>query len=110
MKTDPVFGIVDTGMEMMTEALAGNPKAAGILFGTQTTISAGEYRRKLVAAGITDARLISQPCPDLVGLIETDWRGEETARLIDTYVGEAAAALKGYDLRPGLFEWKSSVK
>jgi len=78
---------------MLTEALAGNPQAVGMLLGTKTTIAEGEHRRKLVAAGIAESRLISQPCPNLVGLIETDWRGENTARLIDTYVGEAAARL-----------------
>jgi glutamate racemase len=89
----PVLGIIDTGVAMMAEALGGNPRAVGILLGTKTTITEGEHRRKLVATGIADARLISQPCPNLVGLIETDWRGEETARLIDSYVGEAAARM-----------------
>ncbi len=89
----PILGIVDTGVEMMAEALGGNPRATGILLGTSTTISAGEHRRKLIAAGFADARLISQPCPDLVGLIEADWRGEETARLIDAYVGKVAARM-----------------
>ncbi len=93
-KTDiPVLGIIDTGVEMLAEALAANPRAVGFLLGTQTTISAGEHLRKLIAAGIADDRLVSQPCPNLVGLIESDWRGAETARLISAYVGEAAARL-----------------
>ncbi len=86
----PVLGIVDTGVEMMAEALDRNPRAAGLLLGTATTIAEGEHRRKLLAAGIEGERLVSQPCPNLVGLIEADWRGEEAARLIEIYIGEAA--------------------
>jgi len=89
----PVIGIVDAGVDMMGAALAGNPRAAGLLFGTVTTMAEGEHRRKLIAAGVAGTRLVSQPCPNLIGLIESDWRGEETARLIDAYVGEAAARL-----------------
>ncbi|MHB8054482.1 MAG: aspartate/glutamate racemase family protein [Candidatus Aminicenantales bacterium] len=89
----PVLGIIDTGVEMLAQVLAANPRAVGILLGTQTTISEGAHRRKLVAAGIADDRLISQSCPNLVGLIETDWRGADTARLIEAYVGEAAARM-----------------
>ncbi|HNQ80356.1 MAG TPA: aspartate/glutamate racemase family protein [Candidatus Aminicenantes bacterium] len=101
----PVLGIVDTGVEMMAEALSRNPRAAGLLLGTATTIAEGEHRRKLLAAGIEEERLVSQPCPDLVGLIESDWRGEEAARLIETYIGEAADRLPdaGAPVYAGLF-------
>ena len=89
----PVLGIVETGADMLAEALAAHPGSVGLLLGTPTTISSGEHRRRIVAAGIAEDRLISQPCPNLVGLIETDWKGEDTARKIDALIGEAAARL-----------------
>jgi len=89
----PVLGIVETGADMLAEALAAHPGAVGVLLGTPTTISSGEHRRMLIAAGIAGDRLISQPCPKLVGLIEADWKGADTAVKIDAFVGEAAARI-----------------
>lgn len=97
----PVLGIVETGAEMLAEALAAHPGASGVLFGTPTTIASGEHLRRLVAAGIAAARLIPQPCPNLVGLIEADWRGADTAARIDACIGEAAARLA--DSRPPVY-------
>jgi len=89
----PIAGIVDAGVVQLNEALAASPRAVAFLFGTKTTIAEGEHRRKLVAAGIADSRLIPQPCPSLVGRIEADWRGKEAEDLIAKYVGEAADRL-----------------
>lgn len=89
----PVAGIIETGAAQLARALAANPGAVGILLGTKTTIAEGAHARKLVEAGIPASRLVSQPCPNLVGLIEEDWRGKEAGDLISAYVGEAAARL-----------------
>jgi len=89
----PIIGIIDSGVAHLIDALSRNPDAAGILFGTETTIAEGEHRRKLLANGIAASRLASQPCPELASYIETDWRGDDTGLLISSYVDEAVAKL-----------------
>jgi glutamate racemase len=89
----PIAGIVETGAAQLAVKLKAAPGAVGILFGTKTTIAEGAHLRRLVAAGIDASRLVPQPCPNLVGLIEEDWRGKKTEELIASYVDEAAARL-----------------
>jgi glutamate racemase len=89
----PIAGIIDEGVAQLAEALTGNPQAVGLLFGTKTTIAEGAHLRKLVAGGIAASRLIPEPCPNLVGRIEDDWRGKETETLISSFVGEATDRL-----------------
>lgn len=89
----PIAGIVEAGVAGLTEALQNDPRATGLLLGTKTTIAEGAHLRRLVAAGIPESRLVSQPCANLVGLIEEDWRGKKAEELITAYVGEAAGRM-----------------
>ncbi|MBN1940118.1 MAG: aspartate/glutamate racemase family protein [Candidatus Aminicenantes bacterium] len=89
----PIAGIIEAGAAQMAEALKAEPRAVGLLFGTKTTIAEGVHLQKLIASGIDASRLTPQPCPNLVGRIEEDWRGKETERLISSFVAEAAERL-----------------
>jgi len=89
----PVIGIVDSGVEMIARALADNPTASVILFGTETTIAEGTHREKLLGRGIAADRIIPQACPELAAYIENDWRSEDTALLVEACVDEALGKL-----------------
>ena len=89
----PVLGIVETGVDMLYDKLAGEPGSAAIIFGTETTIGAGTHRRLLAERGIDTARIVTQACPNLAGAIETDASGSAVARAVDGFVALAAAEL-----------------
>jgi|GEM_PF-49693 peptide/nickel transport system substrate-binding protein len=89
----PVLGIVEAGVEMIARSLSGDPSASVILFGTETTIAEDTHRQKLLARGIAADRVIPQACPELAAYIENDWRGEDTALLVEAYVDEALEKL-----------------
>ncbi|MCX6560826.1 MAG: hypothetical protein NTZ26_09995 [Candidatus Aminicenantes bacterium] len=89
----PIHGIVDPGVEMFRQALAADPKATLLLFGTETTIAEDSHRQRLLAAGIPANRIKTQACPELQSYIESDWQGGDTGLLISAYVEEAMAGL-----------------
>jgi glutamate racemase len=65
-----------------------------MIFGTVTTISAGTYRDMLRAAGISEARIVSQACPDLADVISEDRGGSEAQDLIGLFVRQAVATME----------------
>lgn len=89
----PVIGIVDLGADMIVERLQKQPGSCAVVFGTETTISAGAHRAKCLAKGIDSARLIAQPCAELAAEIQSSPRGEPAKNLIDLYVDEAVSHL-----------------
>ncbi|MBM3310246.1 MAG: hypothetical protein FJY80_01935 [Candidatus Aminicenantes bacterium] len=89
----PVIGIVDSGVDMIVRALEASPGAAVVLFGTETTIAEGTHRQKLIERGISADRILPQACPELAAYIESDWRSDDTALLIESYVDEALGKL-----------------
>ena len=89
----PVVGIVDLGAEMLAGRLHSLPSSAAVIFGTETTISAGAHKAQCLAKGIAAARVVAQPCPDLAAEIQTNPRGEAARNLIDLYVEEAVSRL-----------------
>jgi glutamate racemase len=90
----PVSGIVEPGVAMFKQALAENPEATLLLFGTETTITEDSHRQKLMAAGIPADRIAVQACPELQSYIETDWQSGDTGLLISAYVDEATTGLQ----------------
>jgi glutamate racemase len=82
----PVLGIVETGVEMLYERLQADPRATGIIFGTETTIGMGTHKRLLVERGIDSLRLLTQACPNLAGKIEEGATGEPVRSAIDGFV------------------------
>lgn len=85
----PVLGIVEMGVDAMTEKLFADSTSTAIVFGTETTIAAGTHRELLVSRGITPDRIVTQACPDLAGKIENDARSETVSTAIDLFAGEA---------------------
>jgi glutamate racemase len=85
----PVLGIVETGVGMMLERLRADTASTAIIFGTETTVSAGTHRTLLEQAGVLPERIVMQACPDLAGAIETDARSDAVETAIDLFVEEA---------------------
>ena len=89
----PVVGIVDSGVELITQGLRDHPEASVIIFGTPTTISEGAYPRELERQGFAAERIQAQSCPELEIYIEKDPRGDETEMLISGIVSESLQKL-----------------
>ena len=90
----PVLDIVEPGLDLIVEDLKDNPETDIIIFGTETTISEGEHKKKLQERGIPEARIVTQACPELAAYIEKNPNSEDTALLIESYVDEALAKFK----------------
>ena len=85
----PVIGIVEAGVEIISQNLRNRPDAMVIIFGTPTTISENTHKKRLLEQGFDSARIISQSCPELENYIEKDSAGDETEMLISACVEEA---------------------
>jgi glutamate racemase len=85
----PVKGIVETGAELLMRELHTDPSSVAIVFGTQTTIDAGTYRRLLQARGVDASRIVSQACPGLADTISEDREGVRTKGEIERWVRAA---------------------
>ena len=83
----PVHGIVDAGVDLFAERLAGDPAASIVLVGTRTTIESGVHKARLEQRGIAPRRIAAVSCHGLAGAIERDVDGPGTAGL----AGECAA-------------------
>jgi len=93
----PVKGIVETGAELLVRELEADPRAAAMIFGTQTTIDAGAYPRLLEARGVEASRIISQACPGLADTISEDREGVRTRSEIVRWVGAAIEKMQRTD-------------
>jgi glutamate racemase len=89
----PVVGIVDLGVAMIRERLDRDPDARVVVFGTETTLSANAHRAKCIAQGIATDRIITQPCSELAGEIQSAPQGDAARNLIELYVSEAVNQL-----------------
>jgi len=89
-----VYGIVETGVDMIMQKLQKDKDAIIIIFATETTIQEGNYLRELKKRGVAEQRVISQACPQLQDYIEKDFNGEGTEMLISAYVDEALEKIK----------------
>ena len=93
----PVKGIVETGAELLLRELEADPRAAAIIFGTQTTIDAGMYPRLLQSRGVEASRIVSQACPGLADTISEDREGIRTRSEIVRWVGAAIEKMERTD-------------
>ncbi|MFA9452768.1 MAG: aspartate/glutamate racemase family protein [Candidatus Aminicenantaceae bacterium] len=89
----PVTGIVDAGVDLIAQGLRQHPESRVLIFGTQTTVAEGTYRRELLHKGFLTERIIQQACPDLVPYIERGYDSDETEMLISAYAAEAIKTL-----------------
>lgn len=90
----PAVGIVDSGVDLISEKLKSRPEARVIIFGTHTTIAEGVHEGKLRKKGFLDERIVTRSCPELVSFIERGYNSPETEMLIYAYVDEALRELK----------------
>ena len=88
----PVHGIVDAGVDLFAERLAGNPASSIVLLGTRTTIESGVHKGRLEQRGVDPQRIAARSCHGLAAAIERDVSGPRTAELISECAARAAAA------------------
>lgn len=93
----PVIGIVNSGVDLISQNLKTHPESKVILFGTQTTMNDGTYTQKLEERGFLPERVVSQACPELVSYIEKGYDSDETEMLVLAYVDEALQKLGNPD-------------
>jgi len=91
----PVLDIVEPGVALAAAGLRQDPASVVLIFGTETTISEGDHRKRLEASGFSKDRIIGQACPELAGYIEKNPKSEDTGLLIEYFVDEGLAQLKG---------------
>jgi glutamate racemase len=91
--TVPVVGIVDIGVDMMSESLLGDSSSCAIIFGTETTIAGSNHRSGLISRGIEEARIVQQACGDLAGEIQVDPASDLVSGMIDMFTEEAVGQL-----------------
>jgi glutamate racemase len=91
----PVLGIVEPGVEIIARALEAAPSAPVLIFGTETTIGEDEHRRRLLGLGVKPDRIVTEACPELASFIEKAPASEGTGLLIESYVDEALAKIRG---------------
>lgn len=87
--TIPVMGIIDPGVDLISNSLKAYPESKVILFATQTTVTQNTHKNQLLKKGFLPERIVYQACPELARYIETDYRGDDTEMLILAYVDEA---------------------
>ena len=92
----PVVGIVEAGVNLISQSLKTHPDSRVIIFATQTTVSEETHKRKLEEKGVLSKRIILQACPDLVNYIEKGYASDETEMLISAYVDEALQKIQSH--------------
>jgi glutamate racemase len=89
-----IQGIVETATNLLLSDLENDPRSAAMIFGTQTTIDAGTYRRLLEERGVEPSRIVSQACPGLADTISEDREGTKTRAEIRGWVAAAIAKMQ----------------
>ncbi|NWG13495.1 MAG: aspartate/glutamate racemase family protein [Acidobacteria bacterium] len=85
----PVMGIVEDGVDLFHERMTEDPGGSLVLFGTRTTIEAGEHIRRLVQRGIEGRRVFAAACHGLAAAFERDPDDPGLARMVGECVCQA---------------------
>ena len=93
----PVIGIVEAGVQMISDVLKSDPSSEVIIFGTETTVEEGSHKNALLGQHFEANRITAKACPQLQSYIEQNPFGEETEMLIKVYLGEALEELGNTD-------------
>jgi glutamate racemase len=91
--TVPVVGIVEIGIDMISESLLGDSSACATIFGTETTIAGSNHRSGLISRGIDGTRIVQQACGDLAGEIQVDPGSDLVSGMIEMFAEEAVGQL-----------------
>ncbi len=86
----PVVDIIDFGVMMIYKELISHPDSRVIILGTPTTIEAYSHKTRLMENGISEDRIILQPCDKLAGEIEKAPASRTVTDMIDRYILEAS--------------------
>ncbi len=89
----PMIGIVETGVDLISQEFDRNPGATAIIFATKTTIQSNAHKNLLVSRGYAENQIVGQACHKLAGSIERGYDSEETIGYINKYVAEALAKI-----------------
>lgn len=85
----PVVGIVETGVDLISQQFDENPEATVIIFATKTTIGSNSHKNLLISRGYPADQIVGQACHRLAGRIERGYNSKETVELIRKYVRQA---------------------
>ncbi len=88
-----VFGIVDSGVQLIHKHLMANPDSLVIIFGTPTTVAEKIHKKRLVEMGIDLDRIINQGCADLAGKIERNPVSIRVTEMINDNVSKAVSKM-----------------
>ncbi len=89
----PVLGIVELGAELLYQKLKDDSSTSGIIFGTETTISASSHKNILVSKGISEDRIIPEACPELAGEIQNNPKSDMVLNMVEMYVSDAVSRI-----------------
>jgi len=93
--TVPIQGIIETGVDVLLDAL--DSQSVAMIFGTQTTIDSGAYPRALIARGVDASRIVTQACPGLADTISEDREGTKSRAEIGKWVESAITKVNDRD-------------
>lgn len=88
-----VQGIVEHGVQMISEKVIADPESVAVIFGTPTTTNARTHESGLIDLGISKDRIINIGCTNLAGWIEREPFSDTVAQMIEGFVKETADKL-----------------
>jgi glutamate racemase len=86
----PVVDIIDFGVDMIDEKLAGRPDRQVVLLGTLTTIAERMHYRRLLERGVAPGQIVEQPCDQLATAIEAGPHSVAVGGMIDGFMKDAS--------------------
>jgi glutamate racemase len=95
----PVTGIIEIGVNLITEAFKKNNNAGVIILSADTTDEENIYPKHLIDVHIPQKNIVSQACTNLANTISNDITGEKIYDLIDKYLTLAIKQL------PDIFDY-----
>lgn len=93
---NPVFGIIDSGVELIIYSINKNADNTILLFGTETTISSNAHHKKLIANGIKEKNIFVQSCKYLESEIQINPLSKKVESLLIKYITEISKKITDY--------------
>ncbi len=90
----PVIGIVELGVNLISDNLQNNPGSNVFILGTPTTVSSDSHKKKLIAKGFPEDVIYSQPCKNLESEIQENTESKAVHELLDKYSDEMKSKIK----------------
>lgn len=90
----PVIGIVELGVDLMSDSLKNNPGSNVFILGTPTTINSDSHKKKLLAKGFAEENIYTQACKNLESEIQEDTESKAVKELLNKYSDEMKSKVK----------------